>query len=215
MSINGLVVDESGLNNQINVEVGTKFEKSNIFINGNNNKVILGSALIYKNLKLKLKGNNKTIQIKPSDKKIENFKWVTIRGNNQTLCIGRNLCVGGLEIQMNDGNEHCSIGDDCLLSWNIKIRTSDGHSVVDLATDKAINLPKSVIISDRVWVGEGVSFLKGSKVSADSVVGSHAIVTKKFEQPNCVIAGFPAKVVKENIKWDRRMPTEYNDKCNS
>lgn len=111
---------------------------------------------------------------------------------------------------MNDGDENCFIGDNCLLSWGIKIRTSDGHSVVDLDTNKAINLPQDVNVGDRVWVGEGVSFLKGSLISADSVVGSHAIVTRKFDQPNCVIAGFPAKIVKENIKWDRRMPSEYN-----
>jgi len=74
-------------------------------------------------------------------------------------------------------------------------------------------LTTDVIIDDRVWNGEHVSFLKGSKISADSVVGSHAVVTKKFEQPNCVIAGFPAKIAKENIKWDRRIPTEYNEKC--
>lgn len=211
MDFNGLSINESGLNNKIDIDEGANFERSKIIIKGDNNTVVLGNALIYTNLTINVKGNNKTIEIKPSNKNIHGLKWVSIRGNNQTLSIGRNLSVGGLEIQMNDGDEHCSIGDDCLLSWDIKIRTSDGHSVVDLATDKAINLPKNVAISDRVWIGEGVSFLKGSGISADSVVGSHAIVTKQFENTNCVIAGFPAKVVKENIKWDRRMPNQYNN----
>ncbi|MFT5760534.1 MAG: acetyltransferase-like isoleucine patch superfamily enzyme, partial [Alteromonadaceae bacterium] len=80
----------------------------------------------------------------------------------------------------------------------------------DMATNKAINLPKNVHIGDRVWVSEDVSFLKGAQIASDCVVGSRAVVTKAFSQPNCVIAGFPAKVVKKNIRWDRRMPYEYN-----
>lgn len=116
-----------------------------------------------------------------------------------------------MEIQMNDENETLTIGDNCLFSWGIKARTSDGHSIVDLSTNRAVNLPKDISIADRVWVGEDVSFLKGSMISSDSVVGSRSVVTKAFESPNVVIAGFPAIVVKENIKWDRRRPSEYND----
>ena len=112
---------------------------------------------------------------------------------------------------MNDGNEECAIGNDSLFSWGIKIRTSDGHSVVDLDSGMAINMPKNVKIGDRVWVSEDVSFLKGAEIPSDCVVGSRAVVTKAFNQSHCVIAGFPAKIVKENIKWDRRMPTEFND----
>jgi acetyltransferase-like isoleucine patch superfamily enzyme len=210
MDISGLTIEDHGTNNVVSIEDGAVFKVSKIIIKGDNCRIRIGKALSYNNLTLNLKGNGKALCIKPSKKNINGLKWVSIRGNNQTLSIGENLSCGGLEIQMNDGDEHCSIGDNCLLSWGIKMRTSDGHSVVDLATGKAINLPQDIEIEDRVWIGEHVSFLKGSHVSQDSVVGSHAIVTKKFSQPNCVIAGFPAKVLKENVKWDRRMPSEYN-----
>jgi acetyltransferase-like isoleucine patch superfamily enzyme len=210
MNFSGLLIEDSGKNNIINIEVGAEFKRSKIIIKGDNCIITIGKALIYTNLIINLKGNNKTLEIKPSNKNIHGLKWVSIRGDNQKLSIGKNLSCGGLEIQMNDGDENCSIGDDCLLSWGIKIRTSDGHSVVDLVTDRAINLPQDVKIGNRVWIGESVSFLKGSQISEDSVVGSHAIVTRKFDQKNCIIAGFPAMIVKENIKWDRRMPKDYN-----
>lgn len=210
MSFSGLLITDSGKNNIINIEVGAEFKSSRIIIKGNNCTITIGKAQIYLNLIVNLKGDYKVLDIKPSKKNVHNLKWVSIRGDNQKLSIGENLSCGGLEIQMNDGNENCSIGNNCLLSWGIKIRTSDGHSVVDLETNKAINLPQDVNIGDRVWIGESVSFLKGSQVSEDSVVGSHAIVTKKFISSNCIVAGFPAKIVKKNIKWDRRMPTDYN-----
>lgn len=210
MSFSGLTIEDNGTDNTIEIDENANFKRSRVIVNGNNNVIKLGKTLSYTNLVVNIKGNNKLLEIQPSTKNINGLKFVSIRGDNQQFKIGNNLSCGGLEVQMNDGDEKCTIGDNGLFSWGIKIRTSDGHSVVDLATDKAINLPQDVIIGDRVWIGEDVSFLKGSKISPDSVVGSHAIVTKKFEQSNCVIAGFPAKVVKENIKWDRKMPTEYN-----
>ena len=211
MLFTGLTIENNGSDNVIEIENETIFKTSRIIINGNNNRVTIGKALLYRDLIINFRGgNNKVFEIKPSSKNILGVKFTSTRGDNQILTIGKNFSCGGLEIQMNDGDENCFIGDNCLLSWGIKIRTSDGHSVVDLDTNKAINLPQDVNVGDRVWVGEGVSFLKGSLISADSVVGSHAIVTRKFDQPNCVIAGFPAKIVKENIKWDRRMPSEYN-----
>lgn len=213
MQFSGLSIQDNGVNNLIEIDEGSHFQNSHIVINGNNNSVRLGKTLAYVKLIVNLTGNDKVLEIKPSNNKICRLKWVSIRGDNQQFMIGKNFSCGGLEVQMNDGDENCFIGDDCLLSWGIKIRTSDGHSVIDLATNRAINLPLDVIIGNRVWVGEDVSFLKGSQVSPGSVVGSRAIVTKKFKQSNCVIAGFPAKIVKENIKWDNRMPYLFNSEA--
>ena len=72
---------------------------------------------------------------------------------------------------MNDGNESCKIGDDCLFFLGIKARTSAGHSIIDL--------PKDIDIFDRAWLGEDVRFLKGSGVSRDSVIASSLVVAKK------------------------------------
>ena len=211
MNIEGLIIEDSGENNTVNIEDGSVFRGCKIMLKGNNNIITLGKALLYKSLVVNFKGNNKQFSVKPSNKNINNVKFTSIRGNNQIFTIGENFSCGGIEVQMNDGDEKFTIGDGGLFSWGIKVRTSDGHSVVDMTTNKAINLPKDVHIADRVWVSEDVSFLKGAQIPADCVVGSRAVVTKAFSQSNCVIAGFPAKVVKDNIRWDRRMPTEFNN----
>lgn len=206
----GLIIDDRGSNNKVNIEKGAVFINSRITIDGDNNSITLGKAREYFALTINLKGHSKNVKIAESNKNIRSLKIGSIRGARQNLTIGKNFSCGGIEIQMNDGDENCYIGDNCLFSWGIKIRTSDGHSVVDLQSGLATNLPKDVFIGNSVWVGEDVYFNKGAMVSSDSVVASRAVVTSGFTTPNVVIAGFPAKIVKNGVSWDRRMPYEYN-----
>jgi len=211
MNPDGLVIIDNGTDNTISIEEGTLFTASRIEINGNNNTVRILKNREINRLSIKLRGNAKAVSIGGGTKIINNLKFTSIRGENQKLAIGDNFSCGGLEIQMNDGDENCVIGNDCLFSWGIKLRTSDGHSIVDMATNKAINLPEDVIIGDRVWCSEDVKFLKGCAVAKETIIGSGSIVTKKFDRSNCIVAGIPAKVVKENVRWDRRMPYEFNE----
>lgn len=209
-SIPGLVVKTDGKNNKVLIEEGATFELSQIFISGDDNVITLGSCNLYHKLSINLKGEGKNIFIGKSDKNIRCLKVISIRGDGQQLRIGDNFSCGGFELQMNDGNEACYIGDNCLFSWDIKARTSDGHSIVDITTGRATNIPRDIWIGSRVWVGEAVYFNKGSKISNDSTVASRAVVTKPFNRENVIIAGFPAKIVKDNVRWDRRKPADYN-----
>ena len=49
------------------------------------------------------------------------------------------------------------------------------------------------------------SLLKGSYVNTGSVVGYGSVVTRKFIEKNIIIAGNPARKVKENIFWDPKL----------
>ena len=113
---------------------------------------------------------------------------------------------------MNDGDESFTLGDNCLLSWGIKARTSDGHSIIDLDTNKAINLPKPIYINNNVWICEDVMIMKGSSIPSGTIIASGSIVTKKFDDDcaNSIIGGVPAKVIKCNVTWNREMPYRYN-----
>lgn len=55
---------------------------------------------------------------------------------------------------------------------------------------------RPVVIEDDVWVGEYATILKGVTVGRGSIVASHAVVTKDVP-PYAIVAGNPAKVVKE------------------
>jgi acetyltransferase-like isoleucine patch superfamily enzyme len=94
-----------------------------------------------------------------------------------------------------------SIGRGCLFS-DVTIETSDMHSVLDAATGERLNPAQNVVVGDRCWLGSGVLVLPGAVLGADTVVGARAVVTYSFP-PNVVLAGVPAKVVKEGIMWAR------------
>lgn len=208
----GLTIKDQGLNNNIYIEDGSVFELSQVLIEGDHNNIYIGRSNIYGKLSINIKGNGKEIKIGSSSKNIRGLKVVSIRGDHQKFIVGNNFGCGGFELQMNDGEEGCYIGNDCLFSWGIKARTSDGHSVVDLSTNKAINLPKDIHIGNKVWVGEDVHFLKGSGIGNDCVVASCSVVTKMIVADNSLIGGYPAKILRDNISWDRKPAAEYNRK---
>ncbi len=53
-----------------------------------------------------------------------------------------------------------------------------------------------IVIEDNVWIGEYAAVMKGVTIGEGAVVASHAVVTKDVP-PYTIVAGNPAKVVKE------------------
>lgn len=48
-----------------------------------------------------------------------------------------------------------------------------------------------------------MTILKNVKIGSGSVIGINSTVTKSFEEKNVLIVGNPAKIVKNNIKWEK------------
>lgn len=98
-----------------------------------------------------------------------------------------------------------TFGDDCMASWNTSFLDDDGHKIIDLNSEKEVNLPCEIAIGNHVWIGEGVQVLKGAHINDNSVVAAGAMVFQTNERcgTNIVLAGIPAKVIKENINWSR------------
>lgn len=92
------------------------------------------------------------------------------------------------------------IGDDVLLGWNVNIRDIDGHSIISGDGERKES-KKKIYIGNHVWLCAHTHILKGVSIPDDCVVGYGSIVTRKFEHSNTVIAGYPAKVLQENVNW--------------
>lgn len=56
---------------------------------------------------------------------------------------------------------------------------------------------KDVIIGEKCWIGMNSMILPGVHLGNNTIVGAGSIVTKSFEEGNCVIAGNPAKIIKK------------------
>ncbi|MBR2922358.1 MAG: hypothetical protein IKC10_03450 [Alphaproteobacteria bacterium] len=104
----------------------------------------------------------------------------------------------------NEKNLSLSIGKDCMFSGEAAIWCTDGHIIKDKITNKIINRTKQgVVIGDHCWIGHRVTILKNTTLSNDTIVGAYSLVSGTFNEKNIIIAGNPAKKIKENILWSR------------
>ncbi|MFT9412335.1 acyltransferase [Liquorilactobacillus hordei] len=99
-------------------------------------------------------------------------------------------------------SKEIKVGENALWGWNTNVRDSDGHEVwnKDSKRDKKMSI-KSVHIGNNVWLGGKVDILKGVKIPEGCVVGYNSCLTKPFEESNCLIGGYPARKIKQNIVW--------------
>jgi len=108
-----------------------------------------------------------------------------------------------------------SIGADCIVGNNVNFLTSDSHPIYDLYTNKRLNHSSSIFIENKVWVANNVHFMKKSHIPSGSIIGAHSVVAKKFNKPNVVIAGNPARIIRKNVKWKLKFEPEDSVHCAS
>jgi len=128
--------------------------------------------------------------------------------SNCNVTIGDGTVFCGTRIYLQDDNSTVTIGKNCMFSWGIDVWCTDVHTILDMDGNIA-NYGKSIEIQDHVWVGKDSKIGKNTKISKDSIVGWNSVVTKKFDETNVVIAGNPAKIVKNGINWDARDIQNY------
>ncbi len=112
--------------------------------------------------------------------------------------------TGGVHIELaHGGGGDVVIGEDCMFAYNITIRNGDYHTIVDSQSGQVLNHNCDVRIGNHVWVATDVLISKGAVIPDNSVVAARSVVTHQFDAPNIVIAGVPARMVKQGINWDR------------
>jgi acetyltransferase-like isoleucine patch superfamily enzyme len=91
-----------------------------------------------------------------------------------------------------------------MVASDVQFMTSDAHSVIDADTGRRINPAADIFVGDHVWLGLQTVILKGASIGAGAVVGLRAVVTGSVPA-NCVAAGTPARVIRQNVRWDRKL----------
>ena len=174
---------------------------------GNNNVLKIHYPTNLRNSSFYFNKNNGLIEIK-SNQNInveihcqENDRTVTI--DSGCYCLGAKIFASSNDVK---------IGKNCMFSENIVI-LGDNHAVIDYQTRQVINNQsndKLTVIGDHVWVGGGVVLTKNANVSNDCIIAFASVVTKKFDEEHCIIAGNPAKIVKTGISWNSMAPHKYD-----
>ncbi|MDN5205653.1 acyltransferase [Fulvivirgaceae bacterium BMA10] len=90
------------------------------------------------------------------------------------------------------GHGGIHIGDYTQIAPNVGI-ISANHDLHD--SRKHIHDP--VYVGKYCWIGFGAVILPGVKLGDFTIVGAGSVVTKSFEKGYCVIAGNPAKEIKQ------------------
>lgn len=114
--------------------------------------------------------------------------------NGGTLTIGQGACNVGLTIMC---AKEVTIGNGVRIGRNVSIRDWNGPHVI---INETYTNHAPVHIEDHVWLCTGCTIMPGVTIGKGSVVAANATVTKSVP-PGSLVAGSPAKIIKENIKW--------------
>lgn len=108
-------------------------------------------------------------------------------GSEKNIKIGRCVIISN-DVYIYDNNNHPTS------SKKREIMSLNGFSNDNWGWHHSNSAP--VIIDDNVWIGQYSTILKGVHIGKGSIVGTRAVVTKDVP-PYCIVAGNPAKVVKQ------------------
>lgn len=196
---------DNGHGNVIEIHPSAHIDVSvHIRIDGNGHVLRIGEKAVLRGMNILFSGEGNTAEVGAG---------CNLRGAFHLRQIGSRLVVGssttfvGAHLFAMEGKA-IVIGEDCMFSAGIFVRTSDEHAIYDLATDARLNVPQDVLLGRHVWVGEGVTIAKGAKIADGCVVGARSYVSKVLARPNAIYAGSPAKLVREGIRWDRKLPPQ-------
>ncbi|MCW8877474.1 MAG: hypothetical protein OQK04_05865 [Kangiellaceae bacterium] len=122
---------------------------------------------------------------------------------NCLISIGRDTTFEGIHLSATETGSRLLIGEDCMFSYDIDIRTGDSHSIISTENGLRYNYAKDVVFGNHVWVASHCIFTKGVLIPSNCVVGTGSLINKAFKEENTVIAGRPAEVVRQKVNWLR------------
>ena len=141
------------------------------------------------------------LRLRPRSNLQVNGRVQIMRACNIAVDYGATLTIGA-DTFFNEGSSvvcynNTTIGSGCAISWGVRILDSDIHKLV---RDGETSPHAPIYIGKDCWIGTNAIVLKGTRLGDGSVVAAGAVVASKVP-PNSLVAGVPARVMRENITW--------------
>lgn len=108
------------------------------------------------------------------------------------LSIGKNVLFGhrvvviGLAVDIGD---EVLIGPNCLISGG-------NHTFLNKSYRYGPHVAQPVIIKAGSWIGGNCSVTAGSTLPGRSILAAGSVLTKAFDQADCLYGGVPARLLK-------------------
>lgn len=175
-----------------------------------------GNYLLLKNTNLILKGNS---QLRVKGKCIidsKNDSSCIIIGSNAVVSLDSTIVKSGCLITA-ESNTSINIGFKSILGNKVKLYTQnsidigefsliDDHCILDDTNQNIIyfnavnKIDKSIIIGTHVLVNRGSIIKQGTTVGDECIIKEYSVVDGTYASNN-MLAGNPATIVDNNIKW--------------
>ena len=91
-------------------------------------------------------------------------------------------------------HKEITIGDGCAISHDFTVMDSDAHELDGCRNTNPVH------IGNHVWIGTRVTILNGVTIEDGAVIASGALVNKDVPA-GALVAGVPAKVIKNKVTW--------------
>jgi acetyltransferase-like isoleucine patch superfamily enzyme len=191
-------LQDNGERNEVVIPPDTPGTLS-IVIHGHENRLRIGAGCRFPNMRIDIRANRCVIEIGDGCALIGE---IHCRDHDTKLFIGAKTTTMGVKITMHEPGT-IRIGEDCMFAGDVRMDTSDMHSLLDMSTGDRLNPPGDVEIGDHVWLGYGTYVMSGVTIGPGCVVGTGSIVTKSLP-PHSLAVGVPAKIIRSGVTWDRR-----------
>ncbi len=110
-----------------------------------------------------------------------------------SLVLGGGYMNAGSQLRC---SKSISIGRGATIARQVIVIDSDSHQLLN---DKHV-VDQPVALGDRVWLGTRTMVLKGVNIGDGAIVSAGAVVTKDVASKS-IVAGIPAKCVREGVEW--------------
>lgn len=166
---------------------------------GDHNHIKIGANSQFNQLKIDINGNHNHITIGDN---VKLTGKLLIVGDNLHITIGDRTTAIGVYVLARD--QSVTIGTDCMISRDVEIRATDVHKVYDLTSNERLNSAiQDVVIGNHIWIAANVTVSKNVQIADGCIIAAGSFVNKSCDTPNCTLAGTPAKIVRENVYWER------------
>ena len=182
---------------------------------GKNSNIFIRGSLIFNYYKIRFSKKEMNI-------KLEQDAQIQVLGNFSFFYGGDLMVKKGAKLILHSGyanrnveircENRIEIGDNVAIANGVVIMDSDFHTI--FYDNNSCNASAPIYIGNNVWIGVNATILKGVTIGDGAIIASGSVVTKDVPA-NAIVAGNPARIIKENISWKLDTPPHKKFKrCN-